>query len=209
MKAQNPMYPNFMDKNNGSFNVFNTTLDNLYKKLRSEGIGSASKHTEGISKEEEDQLWSSGVLNTTIPLGLLRAVFFYNGKCFCLRGGQEHRDLKLSQLKRETGPDRYIYTENSSKNRKGGLRELRLEHKAVPVMADPEAGVRCHVYLLDLYIRKLPSEANMKDLFYCRLLQKTSSELQPWYSAVPIGRNMLNQMVALMCETAGISGKKN
>ena len=204
MKAQNPMYPNFMDKNNGSFNVFNTTLDNLYKKLRSEGVGAASKHTEGISKEE-DQLWSSGVLNTTTPLGLLRAVFFYNGKCFCLRGGQEHRDLKLSQLKK---PDRYIYIENSSKNRKGGLQELKLEHKTVPVMADPEAGVRCHVYLLDLYIRKLPSEAIMKDLFYCRPLQKTSSELQPWYSAVPIGRNMLNQMVALMCETAGISGKK-
>uniref|UniRef100_A0A1X7T8K5 Uncharacterized protein n=1 Tax=Amphimedon queenslandica TaxID=400682 RepID=A0A1X7T8K5_AMPQE len=82
MKAQNPMYPNFMDKNNGSFNVFNTTLDNWYKKLRSEGIGSASKHTEGIFKE--DQLRSSGVLNTATPLGLLQAVFFYNGKCFCL-----------------------------------------------------------------------------------------------------------------------------
>ena len=207
MKAQNSEYPNFMDKNNGSFNVFNTTLDNLYKRLRSEGVGATSKHTEGISKEEEDQLWSCGVLNTTTPLGLLRAVFFYNGKCFCLRGGQEHRDLKLSQLQRETGPDRYVYTENASKNRKGGLRELRLEHKVVPVIADPEAGVRCHVYLLDLYIGKLPSEAVMKDLFYCRPLQKIS-ELQPWYSAVPVGRNMLNQMVALMCENAGIAGKK-
>ncbi len=28
------------------------------------------------------------------------AVFYYNGKVFCLRGGHEHRSLALSQLKR-------------------------------------------------------------------------------------------------------------
>ena len=31
------------------------------------------------------------------PTGLLNAVFFYNGKNFCLRGGAEHRNLKLLQ----------------------------------------------------------------------------------------------------------------
>ena len=86
---------------------------------------------------------------------------------------------------------------------------MRLEHKVVPIVADPEAGVRCHVYLLDLYISKLPSEAVMKDLFYCRPLQLISdTDGTPWYCAVPVGRNMLNQMVSVMCEEAGISGKK-
>ena len=126
-----------------------------------------------------------------------------------MRGGQEHRDLKLSQLERKRDPDRYVDTENASKNRKGGLHDMRLESKIVPIVADPEAGVRCHVYLLDLYISKLPSEAVMNDLFYCHPLQPISdTDGTPWYCAVPVGRIMLNQMVSVMCEEAGISGKK-
>ena len=54
------------------------------------------------------------------------AVFFYNGKNFVLRGGNEHRDFRLSMLVREENPDRYVYTENASKNRGGGLGQLTL-----------------------------------------------------------------------------------
>lgn len=187
MRSNNPNYPNFLEKKSPAFVEFMSTLDNLFKKLRSEGVGSSSAHTEGISREE-DELWSSGVLNINTPLGLLRAVFYYNGKCLCLRGGQEHRCLKLSQLKWMKSPDRYEYVENSSKNRKGGISELRLEHKNVSSFADTEAGVRCHVFILDLYIQKLPQEAHDKDLFYCRPLpNKPADEEKPWYSAVPIG----------------------
>ena len=74
-----------------------------------------------FSKDEEIQLWTLGVMGIDTPLALFRAVFFYNGKLFCLRGGEEHRNLKLSQLKR-TG-EGYIYTENASKN---SLRALSL-----------------------------------------------------------------------------------
>ena len=95
MKSENPMYPNFLEKSNAVFAEFTTTIDNLFKNLRSSGIG-ATKHTESISPEEEELLWTSKVLNVDTPLGLLRAVFFYNGKCFCLRGGQEQRELKIS-----------------------------------------------------------------------------------------------------------------
>ena len=35
------------------------------------------------------------------PIGLLSAVFFYNGKKVCLQGGAEQPDLKLSQLQRD------------------------------------------------------------------------------------------------------------
>ena len=209
MRSENPAYPNFLDKNIPTFSPFITTIDNLFKDLRSSGVGAASKHTEGISKEEEDLLWSCNVLNVTTPFGLLRAVFFNNGKCFCLRGGQEHRDLKLSQLERLNDPDRYIYRENSSKNRKGGLRELRLEHKSVSIIATPDVAVRCHVYLLDFYISKLPPEAVINDLFYCRPLQSAPLDnSKPWYSAVPVGRNMLDKMVSSMCKEAGVKGKK-
>ena len=59
------------------------------------------------------------------------------------------------------------------------------------------------MYLLDLYISKLPSEAVMKYLFYCRPLQLISdTDGTPWYCAVPVGQNMFNQMVSVMCEEA-------
>ena len=51
---------------------------------------------------DEGVLWDSGVINLNNPTGLLNAVFFYNGKNSCLRGGLEHRSLKLSHFKRQT-----------------------------------------------------------------------------------------------------------
>ena len=55
---------------------------------------------------------------------------------------------KLSQIKRYSAPDRYVYTENSSKNRSGGMAQMRVAHKVVPIYSTPEAGVRCHVNIL-------------------------------------------------------------
>ncbi len=110
------------------------------------------------------------------PRGLLRAVFYYNGKNFCLRGGEEHRGLKLSQLKRtKTG---YTYTENASKNRAGGIAQLRLENKVVDIVASDEATDRCHCRLLDQYISKLPEKAKSQDLFYVRPIDTSTGELR-------------------------------
>lgn len=66
--------------------------------------------------------------------------FFLNGKNFCLRGGEEHCQLKLSQLKKFTDPLRYVYTENSSKNRSGGLAQMCVKNKVVPIIAVPDAA---------------------------------------------------------------------
>ena len=127
-------------------------MDNLFKSLRKEGIECNSRHAEIITKEEESILWESNVMNLRHPRGLLRAVFYYNGKNFCLRGGAEHRNLKLSQFTKFS--DHNIYTENASKNRQGGLAQLRMENKRYSV----DAGKRCHVHILDMYIKKLPED---------------------------------------------------
>ena len=209
MRENNPDYPNFLNKDNPVFRKFMVSLDNVFKSLRSSGIGAESKHTEGISNEEEDSLWTSDVLNDTSPDGLLRALFFNNRKNFCLRGGQEHRDLGLSQIHRMKLPDKYVYNENSSKNRQGGLAQLKLEHKNVSIIANKDVGCRCHVHLLDRYISKLPLDAVEKDIFYCRPLPSIPSDpTKPWYSATPVGKNQLNKMVFKMCEMAGIEGVK-
>ena len=128
-----------------------------------------------------------------------------------MRGGSEHRDLRLSQIQQtENG---FKYTENSLKNRSGGLAQLHLKNKCVEIYRNLEAGDRCHCRILDLYISKLPSEAKDKDLFYVRPMEKTNSsiptyERSVWYYSIPVGRNKLAQMVPEICKLANISGHK-
>ncbi len=133
------------------------------------------------------------------------AVFYAIGKTFCLRGGQEPRALKLSQLQRDT--DKYVYYENVSRNRNGSFRQLHIKSKVVPVYPCPEAHERCPVHLLDLYISKLPEEAKKKDLLCVRQLEKKPLYPgKPWYSAVQIGKHTLHAKVKTMCAIAGIGG---
>ncbi len=199
--------PNFFERKNADFSTLQNTMDSVFRKLRKEGIGSEKKTAKPFSKEEEQELWSSGALGVQDPSSLQRAVFFSNGKNFCLRGGNEHRELKLSQLKRETSG--YRYTENASKNRAGGLGQLKLQNKTVFITAVPEAGERCHCYLLDLYISKLPRKAIEADLFYVRPLEKVKIDAPTWYTGVPVGRNKLYKMVIDMCNRAGILERTN
>jgi hypothetical protein len=116
------------------------------------------------------------ILDLTTPQGLLNCIFFYNGKNLCLRGGEEHRKLTFSQLKRETttvnGVQKncYIYTAHGSKNRSGGLRQLHLPNKVVRHFEVPEAGEKDYVRMLDLYISKVPADAIKKDIFISVLL---------------------------------------
>ena len=166
MRSINANCPNFLDFNNVEFAPLENPLDNLFRDLRVMGIGAESKSAEVFTKEEEDQLWSSDTLPTKTPKGLLHAVFFLNRKNFCLRGGEEHRQLKLSQLKRVASPPKYIYTECAT----GGLAQMRLKNKTIDAVE--QAGNQCHVYVLDLYMEKIPKEAFERDNFYLQPVSK-------------------------------------
>ena len=105
-------------------------------------------------------------------------------------------------------PHQYVYTENASKNRPGGVSQLRVENKKVTVVAVPSAGDRCPVFILDVYFSKLPAEAFRNDIFYVRPLEKVTKE-NLWFSAAPIGKNTLSTIVKTTYEEAGIVGKTN
>lgn len=62
---------------------------------------------------------------------------------------------------------------------------MKIEHKSVTIVANADAGLRCHVSLLDKYISKLPPTVFEKDLFYCRPLEVVTDD-GPWFMAVPV-----------------------
>ena len=98
------------------------------------------------------------------PKGLFRATFFYVGLLFCLRGGQEHRDLSFEQLRHY--PDDfdvydeetyYEYFEFISKNNQHRFKDINSQNKVVKAYANA-ASRKCLVRILDLYRQKVPSQ---------------------------------------------------
>ena len=125
MRALSQACPNFLDTSDVRFREMHSIIDTYFRQLRSDGVGAIVKHATLINKEEENLLWEHGVVGDDTPERLLHAVFYYNGKNVCLRGGKEHRALKISQFVRSYDPDQYVYKENGSKNRSGGNAGLR------------------------------------------------------------------------------------
>ena len=210
MLNKNPSAPKFLDHSRSEFHSIHGTCDTVYRQLHSQGVGTEVRRTPIITPEEEEKLWSTGVVGCTNPKNLQRAVFYYVGKCFCVRGGEEQRKLGPSQFLRSTNPDCYTYVERGSKNRSGGLDQLRLENKCVPCIAVPEKTPQCFVFLLDMYLRKLPQKAIEMDVLYCRPKASTPHDnTAPWYDPVPVGCNKLSSMVKDMCIDAGLPPKSN
>ena len=118
--------------------------------------------------------------------------------------------MLISQIVRFSNPDRYEYTEIASKNRSGGLAQLRVAHKKVPIYENPAARERCHVYLLDKYFRKQSPKAIEKGWFYCQPLQNVPADPNaPWFAAIPCGRNLLGRVVREIFQEAGIDEQKS
>ena len=202
-----PEATNFLDQNNPSFRGLHRTLDNLFRSLHQSGIGQKIQDSEIITKDEENRLWETGQMCATSPKALFNAIFHYNGKNFCLRGGDKHRQLKISQLEHVYNLDGFVYHEYVSTNRLGTYKQLHIPGKKVPVYSCPHAGERCHVHLVKLYLEKLSKDAFESDNFYVRPLEKYSPS-GPWFSAVPVRKHTLFKMVKNMCDTAGIVGNK-
>ena len=73
-------------------------LDTVCVLLRKDSIGALQQHVAVIYPADEDLMWESGTLGMDNPWALTRATFVTVGLHFCLRGGQEHRDLKVDQF---------------------------------------------------------------------------------------------------------------
>ena len=146
MSTENPCYPNFLKKNL-EYVDFHRSLDNVFRKLREEGVGANCKHTPSITVEEEIYCGPRGIW-----------IVKYQKVFFALFSSIMEK-TSFSAVDRNTGTyrlanflgctaqiDIYMYTQKkSSKNCAGGLAQLRLEHKTVPIYSAPSTGDRCHV----------------------------------------------------------------
>ena len=201
------------------FNLFDKTdmrfrdlLDTVCVALRKQGIGADVKHAAVIPLEHEELMWSTGVLGVESPTSLLRATFYTVGLYFCLRGGQEHRELKRSQFTRTpidgySSSTYYQYVENGSKNYQGRFSETGQGNKVGRTYAQPTLGNRCPVRILDSYLSKLPSGPTA---FYLQPLQKPPADSsKPWFKNMPMGVNPLKTMMAKVSELAGLPVKYN
>ena len=72
-----------MDHKDVKFQRLHNIMNNLLKKLLSEGIGAQKKHARVITELEENEMWLKGVMGTNTLLVLQNAIFFYCGMLFC------------------------------------------------------------------------------------------------------------------------------
>ena len=175
------------------FATFRASLDAEMKRLSKEGVGSKKKQAEIITEEEEELLWEKGVLGDETPQRLLDTVVFYNGLYFALRSGQEHRQLRRNpcQIEVVERPDErpyLIYTEDTSKNRPGGLKGHNIESKVVKHHANLELPQRCFLRIFKKYWSLCPPDAP-ESAFYLQPARTPTSTC--WYSKRPLGHNTL------------------
>ena len=198
--------PKFMNRKDPAFKDLNGALQVRYCELCESGVGTVVKHAVVVTLHEEDILWASKVIEDHDPLALQRTAFFYIGKSFCLRGGEEQRSLKPSQFIHSWSPDCYTYVENSSRNKSGV--SLKESNKVVPVYANPSAHPRCLVYLLDKYFSKFPPRGKGIDVFYLCCIAKKPDDGDKWYECSPVGKEKLRKFMEVVCREVDISEKK-
>ena len=189
---------------------FRSTLDAEMKRLKRAGMGSRKRQAEPLTPEEEELLWEKRILGDHSPQALLNSVFFFNGVCFALRSGDEHRRLRFKecqiQVVEKPGECAYLmYTEDSSKNNQGGLKGRKLKTKEVVHHENTTTPSRCPVRLFRLYNNLCPKD-RPENAFYLQPLRKPKQDC--WFAAKPLGHNPLDSMVKEMCKAAGITGYK-
>ena len=67
--------------------------------LREEGLGKKKMKADALTLEEEEQLWTKGVLGGNNAVSLNHTVFFILSQQFGTRGCQEHHQLRVEDLK--------------------------------------------------------------------------------------------------------------
>ena len=153
----------YMRKNGKSVNILEdevfakmrSVLDAKMKQLSRQGLGIEKNQADVITTEQEEILWSKGILGCSNPRTLLNTMVYLIGLHFALRAEQEHRNLRFGEesqisLKQDASGRRYLqYTEDVSKTNPGGLQHRKVSAKCTRVY-ECQNKERC---IVDLYLK--------------------------------------------------------
>lgn len=195
-----------------AFKDLRFTLDNLMKVRCRSGLGNNVKQAQVITFQEEDLMWSKGILGVDTPQKLLDTLVYMLGLSCALRAGKEHRALRSldhnSQFCIKYDDEGYkflFYREDlCNKTNRGGIKHKKYTGKTVSVY--PASNLeRCPVTILELYMSKLPS-LRKNNCLYLRPLTSVSTYCDIWYKDAPVGVNTLQGVVKKLCKEAGLVG---
>ena len=108
------------------FNSCRKILNGKAIELHEKGCGKRKRRADAVSEEEEELLWSKGILGGNDPLFLNLTLFYCISQHFGTRGCQEYHQLRVEDIKFVRNPTdgttEYIeWNEGPTKIRQGGL----------------------------------------------------------------------------------------
>lgn len=191
---------NILDQHNLAFTQARQVLDGCMKQLTTSGVGSVKKQAQPLTSDQEHRLWQCGLFSIETADGMLNAVFWYNCKCFGLRGGDEHRDLVVQQYIDSDTTGRFLrFVGRSAKNFQGGLQHKKVTNKDLKIYASPPLKERCVVDLFSTYLSLIPRSGP----FYRRPIKGAKP---PRFSKQVVGKNKLSTIVKDFCKRAEFKG---
>ncbi|KAK3741563.1 hypothetical protein QZH41_002934 [Actinostola sp. cb2023] len=134
---------------------FQQTLDGRLKELQA-SQQPFKKQADAITVNDENEMWSKGVLGTHSPHVVINTLMFLSRKLFALRGGKELRELSHKQIEFDETPDGSMlvtFKEKVSKTNQGGLKRRKIEAKLVQHYEDP-SDEKSFTYNYFFYINK-------------------------------------------------------
>jgi hypothetical protein len=173
-------------------------LDASMKVSAQEGNVIPKKRAAAIPMSYELDLWEKGTFGWSNPKQLLSTLVYHFGLHFALRACQEHRDLLFgddSQISLDkdpyTGAQRLKYVERTSKNKKFGINQCRLEPK-VTYAYEHEDKRKCVIELYKKYISHRPESHGQpgNTAFYLTPIPNPKGPV--WYKNMPVGVNTIS-----------------
>ena len=172
--------------------------------LREMGKGKR-KNKADVLTEEEEIMWSKGVLGDGDPKSLNYTIFYMTSQQFGTRGRQEHHQICIEDLKfvkiPGTGETEYIdWVQGLTNTRQGGLCK---KDRRVPQRMFAVGGDRCPVRLMEELISKRPASKKKSGPLYLTPLQYFEGK-DVWYTQSPVGINQIDRFMKAMMNLAGL-----
>lgn len=159
--------PKFLDRQNQMFKPIHGTCDSVYHSLHSSGLVRLFDTSVSSPHSKRKSCGIVEFLEYVTQSHCNELFFSILGKDF-VYAEWKNSDVLVHHMQFIWffNPDCFTYVEHGSKNYTACVKDLRYENKQVPCPAVPENGQKCLVFLLDLYLSKLPTIAFEKDILY-------------------------------------------